>query len=279
MKQIFILVSLWIFSMGVFAQGPIIEGDDLLCPEGTGIVRVADDFDSYQWYRRYFGSGESVLLSGATDRELQMDFYDFAASFLSVVVTLGGEELTSPEFFVDGYAFLPAVVIIEGNYTIGEEGVSVLCPGDTMTFTLGLPYTERIVWYKDGVPMEGEVNRTLIVTEPGVYTVEGAPEVCPDFIQNPGVPLVVESCSSTSVINESIHSTMKVYPNPSDGLFFIERDEVVSDGFEIWDFKGKVVHTGQLVDSFTQLDITSLPPGVYLLKRSQGHEVVRLVKQ
>jgi len=185
-----LLVSGLFFGGTAIAQTPTVSGDDMLCPDGTGTL-TTQTFDSYQWLRRYYGSTVTDPIPGETSQSLVMDYYDYAASYMSVATTLGGVADTSAEFFVDGYAFLGPYVISDGDFTVGMSGESILCPGSTMTFEFGMPYTTNITWYLDGNPIPGETSSILTVSQPGSYYVEGAPAVCPDYIQGPGVSLDV----------------------------------------------------------------------------------------
>ncbi|MBK9291609.1 MAG: hypothetical protein IPM52_08280 [Bacteroidetes bacterium] len=84
---------------------------------------------------------------------------------------------------------MPPFVIIDGTFSIGPEGEIVWCPGDSLSFELGMPYNTNITWYRNGQPIPGAVSNVLKVTQDGSYSVSAAPEVCPDYIQWLGVPL------------------------------------------------------------------------------------------
>lgn len=181
------------FSMlSVSAQlNPTISGDDMLCPQGTGTL-TTQQFDSYQWYRRYYGSVNTDPIPGETNQTLTMDYNNYAASYLSVVVTAGAQTDTSAEYFVDGWAFAGMTVMSDGNFTIGPNGESIICPGESMSFEVMMPYNTNIQWFESGNPIPGANGTTLTVTQPGTYAVEGAPAVCPNYIVTPGVELIVD---------------------------------------------------------------------------------------
>jgi len=275
---LFLFLAMYICS-GLNAQTPTIEGDNILCPDAIGQVSTTQVFDSYQWYQRFFGSTDTQMLMGETNQALSMNFYDFAASYVSVEVIHDGERFFSDEFFVDGYAFAPAVVISEGNFNIVPDGESVLCPGDTMTFTLSLPYTEHIVWYRDGEPISDANQSTLVVTEPGVYSVMGAPEVCPEFLQGPGVPLVVIPCNTTSLSELQSTTSIKVFPNPSLGMFHIDSEAPISGKFIVMNSLGHIVEEGELGVDITQFDLSHMLPGMYVLKLINSGYTIKLIRQ
>lgn len=68
-----------------------------------------------------------------------------------------------------------------------------------------------------------------------------------------------------------------IYPNPSNGVFTVERDLYSEkEAYQITDVTGKIILTGELEAEKTQIDLTSLQSGVYFLKTLNG--VLRLMK-
>lgn len=97
----------------------------------------------------------------------------------------------------------------------------------------------------------------------------------------------VEDCYETLVPDPIYDSSwFQVYPNPNQGIFNIEMDnlnkgEMVS--IEIYDMTGKKVHnvslqaTGKYVTH--ELDLAAIPQGVYFISAqvNQHHNVKRLI--
>ena len=68
-----------------------------------------------------------------------------------------------------------------------------------------------------------------------------------------------------------------IYPNPSNGVFTIERDLFSENtSFQITDITGKIIAKGELNDTQTQIDFSVAQAGVYFLKTADG--VFRLLK-
>ena len=184
-------------------EKPVITGDTLLCPDSKGMLSVQEGYDSYQWYKRFYGSDKKTRIKGATVNMLNINAADDVPAYFSVKVTSKGDTLKSEEKLVDSYVFLLPSVISDGDF-INGPGYFLLNKGDAGTFTLTQPYDTNITWYKNDQPIPGEKSIMLNVTKPGEYTVQGAPAVCPDFIQNPGVALTVKLTSnSTFAADES----------------------------------------------------------------------------
>ena len=68
-----------------------------------------------------------------------------------------------------------------------------------------------------------------------------------------------------------------IYPNPSNGIFTIEREFLAEkEAFQITDITGKIIANGELNDKPIQINLSSAQSGIYFLKTSNS--VFRLVK-
>ena len=161
-------------------------------------------------------------------------------SYFSVEVTLEGCTETSPEVSIDALFFLPVTVASTGDFEIGNNGETILCIGDTMYFTLNLPYDKEITWFRNGEPIEGETETTLAVTTPGAYTVTAAPSICPDYIQSLGLLLDVVTIQCTTGTDDptSITPTL-LYPNPAKDQLTLENLHASVSHITIFDASGK----------------------------------------
>lgn len=167
---------------------PTIQPDPvILCP-GAAEVLSTQVYDSYQWYK------DGQPIPGAIQQTHAVNSANDAGSSFTVECTLNGCTEMSPPVLVDGWVFLLPFVMHEGDieYDMGPNGELLFCEGDTLLLTLMPPYDTNIQWTNGGVPIPGANGPTLTVTENGVYTVSGAPSICPNFIQQLGVSIVAE---------------------------------------------------------------------------------------
>ena len=67
-----------------------------------------------------------------------------------------------------------------------------------------------------------------------------------------------------------------IYPNPSSNELFIESENLVDDEFNIINLLGKNVASGRINGQTATVDISSLPPNVYILRIA--NEAVEFVK-
>lgn len=182
-------LSFLLLPAAAFAQctfTPTVTPNDLiLCPQEEGVLST-QEYDSYQWYK----DGEAI--DGATEQTLNVEQFADAGYMFSVEATLDGCTEMSEDVMVDGWMFLLPYVIHGGDEPngIGIEGESFFCVGDTMTLTMGMPYTTNITWYRNGEVIDGENDVVLTITTSGSYTGSGAPETCPNYIAGVGVDVV-----------------------------------------------------------------------------------------
>lgn len=258
---------LTIFTLNSFAQNPTIIGNAIICPDDSTVL-TTQPYDTYQWFQRFYGSSTITPIPGANSQTLTVDYYNYAASYLSVEVTMGPNDYTSPEFFVDGYVFAGMTVMSTGNYTTGPNGEFVLCQGDTMYFEVMMPYNTNITWIRDGNPIPGANGVVLVVTEPGNYFVTGAPADCPNFITNPGVVLEVIDCSNG--INDPAHaSPITTFPNPATDVVELSNLKA-NTSYVLLNSLGQNIREGKTLSSEMKMNVSDLAEGVYFLKMSNG---------
>jgi len=250
---------------------PTISGDLILCPNGAGTLST-QTYDSYQWYKRAFQDPDLSIIPGDTSQTISISNPADALYYFAVETTLNGCTEISPEVLVDGLLFLPVIVMSTGDFTIGSNGGSEVCIGDTMFFTLGLPYNKNITWYKNGSPIPGETSPVLSVTTAGAYTVTGAPEICPDYLQSLGLNLDVSFVECTTNTEETLkeEDDILIYPNPTSDQISIQRN-----GKEILDVKffnnlGQLIHQETISADKKTINVSKFGMGIYFIEINRG---------
>lgn len=224
----------------------------ILCPNTTDTLWT-QPYDSYQWYK------DGNLIPNATNQYYVVSAFNDAGSSFKVNATLNACAEMSPEVLVDGWAFLGVTVITEGLQ-------DTLCAGeDTLLLIMGMPYDTHIQWTKGGVPLQGEINDTLIVTTSGLYSVSGAPSTCPNYIQNLGFDLEYTFINCSVGIDENKATAISLYPNPSNGLVTVSNIEnTIGATYKLSNVLGQVMQSGKLISENQVIDISMLPAGLYV---------------
>lgn len=112
-----------------------------------------------------------------------------------------------------------------------------------------------------------------IPTIPGVYNFECTPHVSLGMI---GSFTVDAGVGITDYTNSDVFS---VFPNPSADLLKIKSEEYLIDKpFKLYNINGQIVLNGKLNGLTTQLNISELIPGIYLLfvENSKRQRIIKI---
>jgi hypothetical protein len=161
---------------------PTIENapEDPLCP-WTEFTLTTQEYDTYQWYRHTVGS-YPVPIHGATEREVTLTLEPGDHFYMYVVVTLDGEEATSPYVHIDQYIF-PFDIFISGHGFHGSPIGILACDGTDYQITLrilDLQNYHNPKWYKDGQLLTEATGYALDVKKSGYYTGSATSTLCPN---------------------------------------------------------------------------------------------------
>jgi hypothetical protein len=69
-----------------------------------------------------------------------------------------------------------------------------------------------------------------------------------------------------------------IYPNPSTGLFRLVTRDLSLRSYEVLDAFGKLVHSGSLQSTSTEVDLTSLAAGHYMVRCGALHKRIVIVR-
>lgn len=165
---------------------------------------------------------------------------------------------------------------VSGSFTIrvfavDTPAIEALGTDSLRATLLGTNYR----WFRDGVQLAGLNTRSIRPTLSGVYRVEVEQAGCwseasADF-----------GYFMTSVM-PSETSGLKVYPNPSNGLYWLEQSGTAAAQIEIRDAQGRILQQFESSDKQLRIDLQLAAPGLYLLRYQSGTAPaswVRLVKR
>lgn len=141
---------------------------------------------------------------------------------------------------------LPAVTATADDATV--------CDGDNVTLTGGGAST--YVWNNgvtDGVAFAPATSGSYTVTGTDANSCTGTASVS----------IVVETCSGIFTLNNTDH--ISISPNPFNSSITINAEKAMGN-IQVYDVKGKLVHTASANGKRTQLDLSNLSAGVYVVK-------------
>ncbi|HEX9981126.1 MAG TPA: T9SS type A sorting domain-containing protein [Flavobacterium sp.] len=281
------LLLIFLVFTGFLSAQPAIMGDTMLCPnsEGTAYITTDQEFDSYQWYYKYwFTSDDFMPIPGANGPSFTYDWYTYDQALFKVVVTMDGQTFESNTIQIDSYAFLPISVGFEDveNISINpENGDVMLCEGTSFDINVFNPYNSNIQWYRNGVAISGANSMTYQVVAAGSYHVVASPEVCPEFIgTNEGLPIVVTIDTNCNLSTNPVETAaFSMYPNPAGDFVTISSDMQAIDNLSIYNISGQRIYSA--APAVSSIDLSAYPSGVYFVEVEAGgnRKTMKLIKK
>ncbi len=148
---------------------------------------------------------------------------------------------------------------------------TLLCVGGTAT--LSAAGATSYTWSTSA----NTANITVSPTLTTVYSVNGtAANGC---VNTTTISQNVSVCAGISMVAEALEATLRVYPNPNNGLFTIELN--TSSQIIVTNALGQVIITETLETGKHDLDIHNQCTGVYFVKVIQNdkQQIIKLIKQ
>ncbi|MDA9026237.1 T9SS type A sorting domain-containing protein [Flavobacteriaceae bacterium] len=134
----------------------------------------------------------------------------------------------------------------------------------TWSTTSGCSYVEELKVIGGGHDWPGSFGNMTIDSNTEIW----------QFVSRYDINGIIE-CSTASV-NEYSKDNFRVYPNPVNSELTIEMDLSEEKKYRIYSTIGKLVSSGKLNSNHNTIDLSSLPPNVYVL--NINNHSVKLVK-
>jgi hypothetical protein len=94
-----------------------------------------------------------------------------------------------------------------------------------------------------------------------------------------GQPVCLEVViSDPSFTEEWSENDWLIYPNPSTGMFRLVTRDLSLRSYDVFDAFGKLVHSGSLQSISTEIDVTSLAAGHYMVRCGTLHKRIVIVR-
>lgn len=149
----------------------------------------------------------------------------------------------------------------EGHGSISPNGVMFVNEGDSIVITLR--------------PDNGYCLRKLYVDGNSVKVTDTTR--FPTYVLGvTGCHTVYATFRATAGIENVETATLRLYPNPTNGLVSVETDQYIGETLALFDRMGRKVMTQKVADELTRIDLGGLPNGLYLLR--VGNATVKVIK-
>ena len=125
------------------------------------------------------------------------------------------------------------------------------------------------------LPVTGYIIDSTDCDDSNALIYPDAPEIL-DGIDNNCNKLIDEGLT----INETILNSIKIYPNPTVDILFVEYSGYDEVTFELINIGGQILWLDDIVTSFVEIDVSKFASGIYLLKikTPDGDAMVKFVK-
>lgn len=89
----------------------------------------------------------------------------------------------------------------------------------------------------------------------------------------------VATCATTTAIEPTLSANIKVFPNPSEGVFTLEIPDFLENmGLDVYNSLGEKVYESLLMENKTEFSLAHLSKGMYYLCLSDGRKTI-IVRQ
>ena len=163
------------------------------------------------------------------------------------------------------------------NFTVPNSSFNFSINGLTVSFSDQSTDADSLAWdFGDGSPRVSMPNPVHTYAQPGIYNA-----CLYAFNQFANDTSCLNIDLTTTAMVDPGQSEIDIFPNPSEGAFFLKATGHMVRSIEVWDLKGRLVHrmAPQRPFSQTRLDLSTFVKGTYLLHiRTDGNrEMVRKV--
>ncbi|HUM48239.1 MAG TPA: T9SS type A sorting domain-containing protein, partial [Chitinophagales bacterium] len=207
---------------------------------------------NYQWFRN------NILISGAVNflytvaKNSDGDYYATAT---------GGNGCSANSNIVS----LTNIKKPAANITL--QGDPDICSTGSVTLQASGKSQYSYKWYKNNEKVVGEFNQALVVTTPGYYTVK-VTENNAGCNKTSSPSIITSSCKVLQQDQENKILSLSVYPNPSNGHFFLGfyGAPANSNGkLEVMNMLGEIIYSENLV-----ITANTFKRDVYLSEAQNG---------
>lgn len=235
-----------------------------------GIVDLFDGITGYDTGGTWYESIPTFGLSGSTFNTAAIAYqvYDFE------YIVFNGCAADTAEAQVHIYPYSSA----------GNNGTLNVCQGEFVNLLSGLSGNVDLggTWYDpSNQPLPGFMILTGFIPGQFNYDYIATNNVCPNDTSN----ILVSVLDCIAEIDESVLSELKIYPNPTNGLFYISNEgssEVYN--YELIDLNGRVLDSQiDVINGASQtiVDLSGRVTGMYMVRifNDDNQKILRIVLQ
>jgi len=217
-----------------------ITGSSSVCPGTTQSYSTSGNSTQYTWTV----PAPAAIQGVATNNTITVNFPMNAVSGNITVYGTNSCGISTTQTLAVTVLSIPPVPTITVNGTIFMSS-----PGTAYQ------------WYLNGTPIPGATTQFYTCTGSGFYQVE--------ITDNYGCKAISTTTGCPNAIEDIISSNIKIYPNPTDGIFTLEmrgQDIGKTDyKIEIFNYLGQEIYDQEILMKMTEIDLSNKPKGIYFV--------------
>lgn len=93
------------------------------------------------------------------------------------------------------------------------------------------------------------------------------------------VSIIGDSTNTSTAISEYHDNSFNLYPNPGNGIFTLENNSQESITFNIFNTTGQLIYQNTITATKAEIDLSSIPKGIYFLKINDTNDVRKIIVQ
>ena len=154
----------------------------------------------------------------------------------------------------------------------------VVTPQGPTTFCTGKNVVLRSAAYEGNLWSTGETTQNITVSRAGTYSVKRLASGCTSAVSNVVTVVVMPPCREAADEPEPRIEQLSLYPNPSTGAVTLQSPTGSTD-IDVINTLGQVVHSAAVTSVQTELDLSSLPKGMYMaqVKGTGKNQTIRFI--
>lgn len=219
-----------------------------LCSSGYSVLLTGSSGGTSQWYL----NGSPI--TGATSNT----YYATTTGYYNMVKTnLNG--------CADSSQIPTQVILSPTDASINPNGAQTLCDPANILL-VATSGAESYSWLLNGIPITGETNDSINVSQTGVYSCVLTYGNCNDTTIN-SFDLTVIDCSG---LNEEWIANLKIFPNPASEFVTIQSNLLGNWNISFLEITGKKVAQFNSSQSNQTINIKNFSKGIYIIQLTQG---------
>lgn len=264
-------------TVGIIVWGPPkISGDTFICP-GESVQLTARGGLGYHWQALPGGSRNSL-----SDTSIYNPVATPDSTTTYVVTSLANTYCSNNKDSITVQVY-PASLVPTPRVHITVSPDSNILLNSMVTFTANATgcANMKYAWFVNGTQVPGAYSSSYTTSKLLNTDHVWCKAICADTCPSPAdtVSNTITMHVSTGISDITANGNVKVYPNPNNGRFVVEFNEIDKiEQLTVINVMGQVVHSQTVENKITEIDLRLQPAGVYTLQAGNSFSKIIITR-